>query len=185
MGNDAVAHLLFGLVLLSGGAWFYGRNQARHRGAASIVALLLGAAALLLAWPDSGVSSGGASKAAGDWQPYSHETIAGLRARQQPAFVDFTASWCITCQVNKRVALNSDAVQNAFSERGIARIKADWTRQDPVITAALAEFGRNAVPLYVFYPEQGEPIILPEILTPEVVLSAIGPRGSAKNPKAK
>jgi thiol:disulfide interchange protein DsbD len=174
LGNDAVARLLFGLVLVGVAAWAYGRMQVARPVRAALVALIFGLAGTALAWPVGAGSTAAATAGDADWQPFSREKIAELRASKRPVFVDFTASWCITCQVNKRVALNSDQVKQRFIERGITRMKADWTRQDPVITAALAEFGRNAVPLYIYYPEQGEPVILPEVLTTDVVLNAIG-----------
>ncbi len=179
LGNDAVARLLFGLILLSIAAWVYGRMQAARPLRAAIAAVVVGVAGIALAWPAGGGVATTAAGTDGDWQPFSRERIAELRANRQPVFVDFTASWCITCQVNKRVALNSDSVRQRFSERAITRMKADWTRQDPLITAALAEFGRNAVPLYVYYPETGEPVVLPEILTSDIVLAAIGPAPAA------
>jgi thiol:disulfide interchange protein DsbD len=105
--------------------------------------------------------------------PFSKEKIAALRQEGKSVFVDFTATWCITCQVNKRVALNDEAVVAQMKARNVVRMKADWTRKDPAITAALAEFGRNGVPLYVLYPPSGEPVILPELLTPTLVLESI------------
>ena len=177
LGNDAVARLLFGLVLLGAGAWLYGRNQCTRPGFATLVAVASFAVAIFTAWPEPVSATVAGGQPDGEWQPYSRERLNEARAKRQPAFVDFTASWCITCQVNKRVALNDSAVKQRFVERGVVRIKADWTRQDPAITAALAEFGRNAVPLYVYYPEQGEPQVLPEILTPDIVLKALGSPG--------
>ena len=88
-------------------------------------------------------------------------------------FVDFTATWCITCQVNKRVALNQASVIKRFDELNIVRMKADWTLKDPVITTTLAEFGRNGVPLNVFYPKSGNPVVLPEVLTPSMLIAAV------------
>ena len=90
-------------------------------------------------------------------------------------FIDFTAAWCLSCQVNEKVAFSSAEVQRAFAGKGIAAFKADWTNRDPLITQALAEFGRNSVPLYVLYPSgmKGNPILLPEILTPGIVLEAL------------
>jgi thiol:disulfide interchange protein len=89
--------------------------------------------------------------------------------------VDFTAAWCISCQVNERVALQTTAVRRAFAERDVALLKADWTRRDPEITRALAAFGRVGVPLYVLYPADpsAEPRILPELLTQRIMLEAL------------
>jgi thiol:disulfide interchange protein DsbD len=75
--------------------------------------------------------------------------------------------------VNKRVALNTDKVRSRFADTGIVRMKADWTNRDETITRALAEFGRNGVPLYVLYDRSGQPTVLPELLTENTVLAAL------------
>ena len=182
-GNDGVAALLVGLTLLALGAWVYGRMQARKPFVSSIVGASVAVIGLWFAWigattsaPAAGVATSAATSAAAateDWVPFSKEKIATLRQAGKSVFIDFTATWCITCQVNKRVALNDDAVMAQMKARNVVRMKADWTRKDPAITAALAEFGRNGVPLYVLYPPRGEPIILPELLTPSLVLESI------------
>jgi thiol:disulfide interchange protein DsbD len=89
--------------------------------------------------------------------------------------VDFTAAWCITCQVNERVVFGSAAVRDAFREHGVVPMRADWTSQDPEITRALASFGRSGVPLAVLYPGDATaaPLVQPTILTPGVVLAAL------------
>jgi thiol:disulfide interchange protein DsbD len=88
-------------------------------------------------------------------------------------FVNFTAAWCVTCQVNKQLVLGRPDVERAFRERGVALLRADWTRQDPEITRALAALGRNGVPVYVLYRPGREAELLPEILTREAVLGAL------------
>jgi thiol:disulfide interchange protein len=107
------------------------------------------------------------------WVEYSPERLAQLTSEGKPVFVDFTAAWCVTCQVNKRVALNTDKVVSRFAAVGIVRMKADWTNRNERITKALAEFGRNGVPLYVLYDASGHPTVLPEILTEGTVLAAL------------
>ena len=97
----------------------------------------------------------------------------GVDVNGKPVFVDFTAAWCVTCQVNKRVALSTDKVVSRFASEGIVRMKADWTNRDERITQALAQFGRNGVPLYVLYDTSGKPTVLPEILTEGAVLAAL------------
>ena len=88
--------------------------------------------------------------------------------------VDFTAAWCITCQANKRLVLDRDAVRAAFVAQQVVLLRADWTRRDPAISAELARFGRNGVPFYLFYPSgQQPPRILPELLTVDTVLAAL------------
>ena len=174
-GNDGTARLLSGLVLIALAAWLYGRWQV-HK---PLRALVLGGAiavfGLVVAWPGAPVTRapGGGTHADDAWVPFSKQKIAELRGEGKAIFVDFTAAWCITCQVNKRIALNQAEVVKRFGELKIVRMKADWTVQDPAITEALAEFGRNGVPLYVFYPQTGDPQVLPEVLTPSIVLSAI------------
>jgi len=108
-----------------------------------------------------------------DWVEYSPEKLAQLSSEGKPVFVDFTAAWCVTCQVNKRVALTSDRVISAFAAAGVVRMRADWTTRDDRITQALAQFGRNGVPLYVLYDTKGQPTVLPEILTEGTVLAAL------------
>jgi thiol:disulfide interchange protein DsbD len=114
-----------------------------------------------------------ASSGTAGWVEYSPEKLAQLTAEGKPVFVDFTAAWCVTCQVNKRVALNTDKVISRFASVGIVRMKADWTNRDERITQALAQFGRNGVPLYVLYDTSGKPTVLPEILTESTVLAAL------------
>ncbi len=175
IGNDGVARLLFGLTLLSLAAWLYGHWQLARPRSAVIAALLVAIMGLAIAWPETKPVGSTVTRAEEGWVPFSAKKIAELRAEKKPIFVDFTATWCITCQVNKRVALNREDVIQRFKELGVVRMKADWTVQDPEITRALAEFGRNGVPLYVFYPAGGEAMILPEVLTPALVLAAISP----------
>jgi thiol:disulfide interchange protein DsbD len=97
------------------------------------------------------------------------------RREGRAVFVDFTAAWCISCQVNERLVLSDDEVLGAFREQNVALVKADWTRREPVITRALAAFGRSGVPLYVLYSPDpaAEPELLPAVLTHGIVLEAL------------
>jgi thiol:disulfide interchange protein DsbD len=183
-GNDAVLALLGGLVLIAMGAWVYGRWA--HAGSywQPAVAVLFAIAGVALAWPGPGTPLGVASVArAGElpWQAWSPEKVSALNAQGRPVFVDFTAAWCVTCQVNKRVALHNEAVIKAFALHDVVPLKADWTRQDPRITEALAALGRNAVPVYAIYaPGNPTPRLLPEVLTPSLVLEEISRLPAAK-----
>ena len=107
------------------------------------------------------------------WDAYSKARIAEHNAAGRAVFVDFTAAWCVTCQVNKKVVLETRAVREAFSAKPIALMRADWTRRDPAITAALAEFGRSGVPVYALYAPGKAPVLLPEILSERIVLDAL------------
>ena len=101
---------------------------------------------------------------------YSEEILDEYREAKELIFLNFTADWCITCKVNERVALSSKKVNELMSKRNIIYLEADWTRKDGVIAKKLEQFGRTGVPLYLLYPSEGEPIILPEILTEDILL---------------
>jgi thiol:disulfide interchange protein DsbD len=179
-GNDGVAKLLLGLTLLGLGAWIYGRTQITIPAFSVVAGAVIVAIGVGMAWSGANtMAPAEATATSGDWVPFSKEKIASLRAEGKSVFVDFTATWCITCQVNKRVALNDDTVVAQMKSKNVVRMKADWTRKDAAITQALADFGRNGVPLYVFYPATGEPVILPELLTPQLVVDALSAQSVA------
>ena len=101
--------------------------------------------------------------------PYSAEQLQSLRDEGTPVFVDATAAWCLTCKINERVALKDEGTQQFFAQHKITLMVADWTARDAEIAHYLATFGRNGVPLYVFYPAHGMPVVLPQLLTPSLV----------------
>ena len=109
------------------------------------------------------------------WESYSAERLAELRAEPDLAvLVNMTADWCVTCLVNERVALNNDAVRQALDDHNVVYMKGDWTRRDERITDYLASYQRNGVPLYALYPyDGGEPVLLPQVLSPGLVVAAI------------
>ncbi|MDB5475149.1 MAG: thio:disulfide interchange protein, partial [Phenylobacterium sp.] len=146
-------------------------------------AVALGAAAGVLAaaalagviWPAYAETAGqGSTVAEASAEAYSPERLAALRAEGTPVFVNYTAAWCVSCQVNDRVVLSTRPVVDAMKAHKVAYLKADWTKRDPVIAADLARYGRAGVPLYlVFGAKGGEPQILPAILTQGIVLKAL------------
>ncbi len=177
-GVDAVARLLAGLTLVAAALWMVGRWRASTETgklAATIVALVLAVAGCVFAWPGNKAAEAVAEEVSGPWKPWSPDAVASARAEGRAVFVDFTAAWCVTCQVNKRLVLESDALQARFEERNVVRLRADWTNQDAQITAALRDLGRIGVPVYAVYAagSKGAPALLPELLTKERVLRAI------------
>ncbi|MBI4569058.1 MAG: thioredoxin family protein [Planctomycetes bacterium] len=166
-------YLLGGLVVVGAGAWTLGKWGAADRSARSRW-LARGFAVLLVA---AGVAAPvwmGAPDLI-PWEPFSPKRLAELRAAGQPVFIDFTAEWCLTCKLNEAVALRGATVAREFERRGVVALKADWTKWDRVVTAALKGYGRSSVPLYVFYPrgEGAQPVFLPNPLTPGAVLDNI------------
>lgn len=185
-GPDLLARLLAAGVALAFACWLGGLAQKRAilgQPAWILGAASLGVAALSLAaavWPTpaqavSGEASPSGTSAAGlAYEAYTPERLAALRSEGTAAFVNYTAAWCVTCQVNERVAFSTEAVAEAFAGTGTAYLKADWTRRDAVIAEDLARFGRAGVPLYLVYPAGGgEPEILPQLLTPDMVARAV------------
>jgi thiol:disulfide interchange protein len=127
------------------------------------------------------------SGSAGGWQPWSAEAVTRFQSQGRPVFVDFTASWCLSCQVNERIALSKPEVQKAFADANIILMRADWTRYDDNITRTLNSFGRSGVPTYALYvPGETQPRLLPEVLTPGIVTNAIAqlPRSSSQTTAA-
>jgi thiol:disulfide interchange protein DsbD len=112
-------------------------------------------------------------RAQAGWQPWEPGRVEQVLASGQPVFVDFTAAWCITCQFNERTTLARADVRSALQGRNVALLRADWTRRDPAITAALRQLGREGVPVYVFYAPGKSPVVLSEVLDAGEVKDAI------------
>jgi thiol:disulfide interchange protein len=185
-GPDGVLATTAGMVLLGFAVWALGTAQTRFgagRIAGRIAALAGSMAAVVVLYDMPAVPrSVLAAQTSDQEEPYSTARLAALRAEGRPVFVNMTAAWCITCLLNERVALSSDAVKKAFAERHVAYLKGDWTRADPTITQFLRAHDRDGVPLYILYaPKTAEPIVLPQILTAGKVLAELDHLGSAKN----
>jgi thiol:disulfide interchange protein DsbD len=183
-GPLGLARLLAAAVSLAFCAWLFGVGQRRRAmgggnvwttgGAAASLALTI---ALVSFGPFEPAAAAGARESppgALPSTPYSPERLAALRAARTPVLVNFTAAWCVTCQVNERVAFSSSEVAAAMKRAGAAYMVADWTNRDPAIARALTEEGRIGVPLYLYYPAgAARPTILPQLLTPGILTDAL------------
>ncbi|PPE73881.1 hypothetical protein C3942_10805 [Solimonas fluminis] len=170
-GANAVGLVMLGLVLVSFAVWLWSR-RGWVAGTLKLGALALAA---WLLWQPALVPGPATQASVAAAEVWSEDKVAELRAQGQTVFVDFTADWCLTCKVNERAALKTEAVQKAFRERGVAFLVADWTRNDPAITRVLERHGRPGVPLYLVYVNGGEPKLLPQVLTPQIVIDSLTP----------
>lgn len=132
--------------------------------AACAVLLFAAASSSLFRQPDAAV------QAADAWSP---QAVENALEAGKPVFVDFTASWCVTCQANKIAVLDREDIREAFKQHGVVFLVADWTNQNPDITQALESFGRSGVPLYILYSPDGKTTVLPELLTKNIVIEAL------------
>jgi thiol:disulfide interchange protein len=165
-GVDHLAHLLWCFLALAIAGWVLGRWPARWIRAITAVVIAAIAVAIPLYQPkDTNLV----------WQPYSQQALSQARAAGHPVFIDFTAAWCLSCQVNERLVLRSAEVQRELSDNKVTLLRADWTNYDSEITKQLNSVGRSGVPTYVIYPASKDdaPDVLPELLTRDIVLSAI------------
>ncbi len=179
-GPDGVLAVVAGLVLLGFAGWALGRAQAgaglgRRLGQAAAVAGVAAAALLLPSIIPVRATVQAATEAS---EPFTAVRLAELRAQGRPVFVNMTAAWCVSCLLNERIALSTQAVRDAFAAHNVAYLKGDWTQQDPAISSFLREHGRDGVPLYVVYTPGQEPKLLPQVLTPSLVLASLNEAGS-------
>lgn len=171
-GPSAVLATLSILLLLGFTAWMTAQSTtpiARMAAACAVLAAVIVAATVM---PRASGPDGATGLA---WEPYSPVRVDELVRQGKPVFVDFTAAWCVTCQVNKKLVLETETVAAKMREVGIVPIRADWTRPDADISRALRQFGRDGVPLYVLYSgrENDPPRILPQILTTQIVITEL------------
>jgi thiol:disulfide interchange protein DsbD len=145
--------LLAALLAFAFGLWLYGRKPSLLRGL--VLAALFGLGAYGVYMPPMPTA---------DWQAWSATEVNALRPHR-PVFVDFTADWCLSCKVNEATVLNTAKTQALFQSKNVALFKADWTTQNPDISAELEKHGRRGVPLYLLYLPGQDAIVLPQILT--------------------
>lgn len=180
-GANAVAGALGAMISAGFAAWVWGASRSaspRGRGIGALATLLALVAAFscLALLKSSPAAAGNSVNVTGlPSEPYSAARLAALRTANRAVFVNVTAAWCITCLVNDEAALSGARVRQAFAQKRVAYVVADWTRRDPEITALLAQHGRSGVPLYLYFaPGAAEPTVLPQILTEGTVLAALG-----------
>ncbi len=182
-GASPLAALLGGFLLLAVAGWILGRWPARAAATwAAVIVIVLAAAVPLLGLNVFGqepaavsARSTSSSQGSSDWQPFTPEIVAASRAAGHPVLVDFTASWCLSCQVNERVVLRRADVEQRLHSGNLVLVRADWTRHDEAISQTLAALGRSGIPVYALYPADpgAPPQLLPEVLTPGIVFSAL------------
>ncbi|MCB1277057.1 thioredoxin family protein [Prosthecobacter sp.] len=176
---------ILSLVLIALGCWIYGRWALPHKSArtqtiARLLALLAVVGGLWIGLPDASAARSHTTETVNPkdpdalhWETWSPEKVAALRAAKQPVYIDFTASWCWTCQVNKRVYSNA-GLRALFKQHKVATLKADWSDPDESIRLALEALGKRAVPVNVLYiPGVEDPFILDELLTVDNVTAAL------------
>jgi thiol:disulfide interchange protein len=182
-GVNAVPLALGGMIVLALIAWIFDstRNTSGARRLAANGVLLAATLATIgvtfqavsvLAAAPTQLAQGGAGQ---HWEAYSPPRLVELREQGKPVFINLTAAWCITCLVNEKVALSQPAFKDLLRAEGITYLKGDWTNQDARISALLKQYGRSGVPLYLFYPSGAgsEAVVLPQILTHDIVSSAL------------
>ncbi|HMP72245.1 MAG TPA: protein-disulfide reductase DsbD family protein [Kiritimatiellia bacterium] len=175
----ALSWLMFTLLGIALGAWIYGKWGAIHRPPrtqriATVLALLFIGGSLYAGMTRMTPLETQIHDAASVWEPFDAGRLAELQAEGRPVFIDFTARWCLTCQVNKQAVLQTRDVLAAFADHGVTLMVADWTDQNERIGSALAALGRQSVPVYALYGRNGgEPTLLPEILTRGIVIDAL------------
>jgi thiol:disulfide interchange protein len=176
-GGFSFLKVLLSLVILAMGLWIYGRWGAFHKAKSTRYKAIAATVIMVGLSLYTGLSGTEKSIASGNqvqWQEWEPGKAAQLASQGRVVYVDYTARWCVTCQTNKAAVFSSNEVTQRMIDLDVVLLKADWTHQDERISEALAKHGRSAVPFnLVFGPGTDSPLVLPEILTPGVVLNAI------------
>ena len=187
-GVDVMGALLAAMTIVSLSLWLFGKLGHSDRASVRYGGLLLASAAFVSAVIFAVVASlnanptaapaGNAGEATGSelaWQPFSDSTLRLARQSGSPVLLDVTADWCLTCKVNERVAFASDRVRATLDSANVQMLRADWTNRSPDITRLISGFGRSGVPVVALYPpgEQSDPVLLPTLLTPGIVIQAL------------
>ncbi|GHB02829.1 thiol:disulfide interchange protein DsbD [Algimonas arctica] len=168
-GVDGMALILLAMLALALAVWLLQRTGLwRWIGVVMIVLAMALPFAARTAPP-----SGSVDLSMEAWSP---ERVAELRAGGQAVFVDFTADWCVTCKVNERLVMKTDAVKQAFADTNTAFLIADWTNKNDMIARELESYGRAGVPLYLYFPSGDNVVkgqVLPQVLTVDRVVNML------------
>ena len=177
--SDSIGYLLLCFLLVAVAGWVLHKWPARWSSAVVAVILIAAGLAVPLSRPKSvlvaSTNQQGTVQSPGHlaWSPYSQSALDQARSAGKPVFIDFTAAWCLSCQVNEKLVLKSPEVEQQLSQHKFILLRADWTQYSPDITAQLSSLNRSGVPTYAIYPAAGQPDVLPELLTKDAVLAAI------------
>ena len=170
VNNQEVIQVLLGSLLIIIGLWLVEKNNSKTNWIRWIVRLPFILLLIFSFWLIP-TSYSDLDESKQNQLAYSPQLLEDLREENALVFLNFTADWCITCKVNESVALKTSKVRKLLTDKDITYIEADWTRKDPVISSALEEYGRTGLPLYLLFPSKGDPLILPEILTEDILIS--------------
>ena len=192
-GLSVLMDVLWGGLLLGFGLWLFGRSTRSERNVSArlyqICAALSVIGAVYIALPTNQEINRSVERSCDltdsphietdsfglNWESFSPSRLEAHLAQGKSVYLDFTAEWCITCQVNERLVFGSQEVRDLVKEKGVILIRADWTSKNPAITKALQGFGRNGVPLNVLYSRgsREQPLIFPNIMTPAMVIEEL------------
>lgn len=177
---------LLGMVAIAFGIWLWKFRPRRHWGRHVFLLAMIATFGFTLSTfftirPEA-PSASAEESIHKNWEDFTRAKLEDYLKGSEPVFVNMTASWCITCKVNDRVAIDIDATRQLFKEKGIRYLKGDWTNQNPEITSFLEEYERSGVPIYVYYGQRDsesgarpEPVVLPQLLTPGIIEKTINP----------
>ena len=160
---------IFGLTCFGIALWIHGRWNLPHRttqtrAIAGMLTLVFAAAGVFLCKPPTPSTL--------VWEPWSEARVESALKENQPVYIDFTAKWCATCQWNKKRAYDPEVV-SMMLKKGVITLKGDKTKPNPEIEAALNKLGRTAIPVNVLIEPGKEPVIFPELLSPEILLDSL------------
>tara|TARA_B100001029_G_scaffold26019_1_gene18463 strand:- start:196 stop:2247 length:2052 start_codon:yes stop_codon:yes gene_type:complete len=169
VNSQEVIQVLLGALIITAGLWLLEKNKSESNWVKWMIRLPFVLLLIFALWLVPTTYSD--SDETQDQLAYTPQLLEDLRDENNLVFLNFTADWCITCKVNEAVALKTSEVSKVLAEKNITYLEADWTRKDPIISKALEQYGRTGLPLYLLFPSEGDPLILPEILTEDILLS--------------